>query len=228
MEEDDRPKKKKPHEIGQDLTLLSVEELAERIAVLKDEIARLKGLPPRPTIKPPKPSGMEKATGAKAGTGKRRRRGAKRDGDRVSREVTVAANAPAGSRFKGYETVLVRDLVMAAEVVRYRRQRWVTPTGETIMAPLPAGIIGGWGPNLRRFILACHIQGQVTTERLTALLTGIGDTPPRSAMTASPYSAPEPRSLARRSWRRCAPGTAITSSMTRHWSICAAATSPVR
>jgi uncharacterized small protein (DUF1192 family) len=41
MEEDDRPKKKKPHEIGQDLTLLSVEELAERIAVLKDEIARL-------------------------------------------------------------------------------------------------------------------------------------------------------------------------------------------
>ncbi|MER8474148.1 hypothetical protein NKH23_33315 [Mesorhizobium sp. M1328] len=28
--------------------------------------------------------------------------------------------------------------------------------------------------NLRRFILACHILGQVTTERLTALLTGIG------------------------------------------------------
>ena len=139
---------------------------------LKDEIARLKGLPPRPTIKPPKPSGMEKATGAKAGTGKRRRRGAKRD--RVNREVVIKASAPAGSRFKGYETILVRDLVLAAEVVRYRRERWVTPAGGTIVAPLPAGIIGGWGPNLRRFILACHIQGQVTTERLTALLIGIG------------------------------------------------------
>jgi uncharacterized small protein (DUF1192 family) len=41
FDEDDRPKKKIVHEIGQDLTLLSVRELTERIALLKDEIARL-------------------------------------------------------------------------------------------------------------------------------------------------------------------------------------------
>jgi uncharacterized small protein (DUF1192 family) len=41
VEEDDRPKKKLAHEIGQDVALLSVEELGERIALLKDEIARL-------------------------------------------------------------------------------------------------------------------------------------------------------------------------------------------
>jgi uncharacterized small protein (DUF1192 family) len=41
IEEDDRPKKKIAHEIGQDLTLLSVKELDERVALLKDEIARL-------------------------------------------------------------------------------------------------------------------------------------------------------------------------------------------
>ena len=41
IEEDDRPKKKIAHEIGQDLALLSVEELNERIALLNDEIARL-------------------------------------------------------------------------------------------------------------------------------------------------------------------------------------------
>jgi uncharacterized small protein (DUF1192 family) len=40
-EEDDRRKKKLAHEIGQDLALLSVEELRERIALLNDEIARL-------------------------------------------------------------------------------------------------------------------------------------------------------------------------------------------
>jgi uncharacterized small protein (DUF1192 family) len=39
--EDDRPKKKVAHEIGQDLALLSVGELAERISLLKDEIGRL-------------------------------------------------------------------------------------------------------------------------------------------------------------------------------------------
>jgi uncharacterized small protein (DUF1192 family) len=41
IEDDDRPKKKLIHEIGQDLTLLSVGELTERIALLKEEIARL-------------------------------------------------------------------------------------------------------------------------------------------------------------------------------------------
>ena len=41
IDEDDRPKKKISHELGQDLTLLSVEELRERIELLKTEIARL-------------------------------------------------------------------------------------------------------------------------------------------------------------------------------------------
>ena len=41
MEEDDRPRKKITHEIGQDLSLLSVEELTERIVLLTAEIGRL-------------------------------------------------------------------------------------------------------------------------------------------------------------------------------------------
>jgi uncharacterized small protein (DUF1192 family) len=42
MDEDDRPRKKISHEIGQDLSLLSLEELNERIALLTSEIERLK------------------------------------------------------------------------------------------------------------------------------------------------------------------------------------------
>jgi uncharacterized small protein (DUF1192 family) len=41
MDEDDRPKKKIVHELGQDLALLAVKELEERIALLRQEIARL-------------------------------------------------------------------------------------------------------------------------------------------------------------------------------------------
>jgi uncharacterized small protein (DUF1192 family) len=41
IEDDDRPKKKIAHEIGQDLSLLSVRELDERVGLLKEEIARL-------------------------------------------------------------------------------------------------------------------------------------------------------------------------------------------
>ena len=42
MDEDDRPRKKITHEIGQDLSLLSVEELNERIALLASEADRLR------------------------------------------------------------------------------------------------------------------------------------------------------------------------------------------
>jgi uncharacterized small protein (DUF1192 family) len=40
-DDDDRPKKRVAHEIGQDLTLLSVAELQERIGLMREEIARL-------------------------------------------------------------------------------------------------------------------------------------------------------------------------------------------
>ncbi len=165
-------------------TLVSkVAELAADNAALKaenralrDEVARLKGLPPRP---PSRPSGMEKASGGtgagKGGKRSRRRRGAKRDRDAVTSEVVVKAAPPPGSRFKGYQDILVRELTLTAEVVRYRRERWATPSGETMLAPLPEGIVGGFGPGLRRFLLVAHAQGQVTTERrLAARLAGVG------------------------------------------------------
>jgi uncharacterized small protein (DUF1192 family) len=41
VDPDDLPKKKITHEMGQELALLSVTELTERITLLKDEIARL-------------------------------------------------------------------------------------------------------------------------------------------------------------------------------------------
>jgi uncharacterized small protein (DUF1192 family) len=41
INEEDLPKKKIVHEIGQDLYLISVEDLGERIALLKQEIGRL-------------------------------------------------------------------------------------------------------------------------------------------------------------------------------------------
>ena len=142
---------------------------------LRDEVARLKGLPPRPPLRP---SGMEQATqpgaGGKGETRPKPPRGVKRDRQAITAEIVVKVSVPMGSRFKGYEDILVRDLHVSAEVTRYRRERWLLASGETVLAALPAGIIGGFGPELRRFVLALHAQGQVTTERLVALLNGIG------------------------------------------------------
>lgn len=41
VDPDELPKKKITHELGQELALLSVGELAERVGLLKDEIGRI-------------------------------------------------------------------------------------------------------------------------------------------------------------------------------------------
>jgi hypothetical protein len=65
-------------------------------------------------------------------------------------------------------------LCCRVHAIRYRRERWVTPDGRTIVAPLPEGIKGHFGPDLRRFVLMQYHQGQTTLPRLTALLQSVG------------------------------------------------------
>jgi len=149
-----------------------VSELKQMVAAQRDEIARLKGLKGRPSIKP---SGMEAATEPKAGGKRAKRQGRGKVTPCVTpetKELRVAV--PQGSKFKGYELYRVQDLVLSARVVCYRRERWQTPEGKTILAPLPSGIRGHFGPELRRFVLMQYHQGQVTVERLVMLLQAIG------------------------------------------------------
>ena len=153
--------------------LADVAALKQTVGEQREEIARLKGLKGRPAIKP---SGMEKASEAKppAAKGEKRSGGGKTAKLVIHEERVVAVAVPAGSRSKGHESFVVQDLVLRAQVTRYRRERWLTPDGRTVTAPLPAGVDGHFGPALRRFVLAqCH-QGQVTVARLVEQLRAIG------------------------------------------------------
>src|SRR3954454_3006471 len=148
--------------------LARVAALEEENRRLREENARLKKLPKRPRLAP---GGMDRAAGA------RRRRRTGRGGGRTppateERVLTVAA--PPGSRRKGYQPYTVQDLVLSSRVVRYRRERWVTPDGRELVAPLPPEVAGHFGPGIVRFALMQHVQGQVTVERLLVQLRALG------------------------------------------------------
>ena len=157
--------------------LVRVAALEEENRQLRDENARLKDLPKRPKLAP---GGMDRATGpgrrAARETARRSRR-KPRHGKRtppITEERTLTVAAPPGSRRKGYEPYTVQDLVLSPRVIRYRRERWATPDGREIVAPLPPEVAGHFGPGIVRYILMQHVQGQVTTERLLVQLRALG------------------------------------------------------
>jgi hypothetical protein len=146
--------------------------LKQTVVELREEISRLKGLKGRPNIKP---SGMDKATApAKPTTSEKRPvRGKVMPRVGVEKKVIEAEITP-GSRFKGYEPFLVQDLVISAKATCYQRERWITPDGRPILARLPEGVEGHFGPELRRFVLMQYHQGQSTLPRLLVLLRSVG------------------------------------------------------
>ena len=111
----------------------------------REEIARLKGLKGALEIKA---SGMDKATEpGKSGQARCSAPAAARSAPVLwSRIRVIRTAAPAGSRFKGYETYTVQELVLSVHAVRYRRERWATPDGRTMVALLAQGNHGTLRP----------------------------------------------------------------------------------
>ena len=160
------------------LVLKLLEEAAElrrTVAAQRDEIARLKGGPGRPNIKP---SGMDKATEPRPPppTGSEpRQKGGKTSKLSIHEERTVTVAAPPqGSRFKGYtnfcgagpgDPLARREFPPRALAEAGRRHDDSTSAGRHQRA---------FRPELRRFVLAQYHQGQMTVPRLLAQLRAFG------------------------------------------------------
>lgn len=137
------------------------EQIAEfKITVqeLRDEIGRLKRTPKRPKFRPGRKLPKDKrATNSE----NHHEPPAEVPAKKVKEEVIVSApDVPEGSRFKGYSTYSVQELVVTAKDVTYKLEIWQAPDGSIIRAALPAELQGShFGPDLRSMIFGLYASG---------------------------------------------------------------------
>ena len=148
-----------------------IQQQAEQIQLLKDEIARLKNQPPRPNIKP---SSLEKKKKRRAA---RKKRAGSNKRSKTAQltihktEPIEPENIPPGSEFRSYRDFVVQDILIEPLNTRYRLKVYQTPDGGWLSAKLPAHLNGKhFGPTLIRFILYqhyhCHVTQPILLEQL--------------------------------------------------------------
>jgi hypothetical protein len=77
--------------------------------------------------------------------------------------------------FKGYEDVVVQDLVFRTDNVKFRKEKYYSPsTGKTYLAPLPEGYGGEFGPNLKSLCMLFSYLCNMTEPKIADLLDNMG------------------------------------------------------
>jgi len=161
-----------------DRLLRVIEEQQAEMRAMRDEINRLKGLPPRPTVRPstlnephPDPSHKKRRRGKRPGSAKRQKTVELMIHETIPLPLE---ELPEGTQQNGYEDFVVQDLKIEAHNVCYRRLRYSLPDGASRTAPLPAHVQGHFGPGLRSYVLYQHHQNGVTQPLIHEELLELG------------------------------------------------------
>jgi len=159
-----------------------VEELSaqkEKIGELEAELRRLKKLPKKPKIEASKldeePAGEEKQSSEE----KKKRPGSDKRKKKKDlpideyREVKVEGIGP-GWRFLYYQDYVVQSIMVRRNNICYRREVYLNPEGERVVAKLPWGVEGhDFGEELRRYVIhlynECHVTQPLIYQHLKTL-----------------------------------------------------------
>ena len=142
---------------------------------LRAENNRLRGEQGKPKIKgnKPKPPQSNYSSEQERRKPKPRRKRSKKATIKIHREQTLEVDKstlPEDAEFKGYEDVVVQDIVFRATNVRFRKEKyWAYSTGKTYLAKLPLGYHGQFGPGLKALTLTLYYGGGMSEPKLLDL-----------------------------------------------------------
>jgi hypothetical protein len=78
-------------------------------------------------------------------------------------------------QFKGYQPVIVQDILLSSEVIRFQKEKYYSPgQQQTYLAPLPAGYDGEFGPNTRALALTLSYDSGLSMPKIQALFALAG------------------------------------------------------
>jgi hypothetical protein len=155
-------------------------QLRETVQQLRDEINRLKGEQGKPDIK----AGKKKGEGNDHSSEKERRKpkkwekGRKLDKVKVDRKQILhvdRSKLPADVEFKGYESVVIQELKIETNNVRFLKEKYYSPSAQkTWLAPLPVGYEGEFGPQVRSLVITLYYAANMSEPKIIELLSHIG------------------------------------------------------
>jgi len=155
-------------------------QLREIIQKLRDEINRLKGEQGKPDIKPSKKKGQQTdhSSEKERRRPKRWKKGSKLDKVKIDDEQVLfvdKSKLPDDAEFKGYESVVIQDLKIETNNIRFKKEKYYSPsTGKTWIAPLPTGYEGEFGPHVRSLIMTLYYGSNMSEPKVAEFLSNMG------------------------------------------------------
>ena len=158
-----------------------VRELRVENQRLRDENNRLKGEQAKPNIKGNKTQPSPKADHSSEPERRKkrvRRKKSKKTEVQIDREEVLKVDAkqlPADAKYKGYETVVVEDLQVQTENVRFYKEKYYSASRQkTYLAQLPAGYAGQFGPGIKSMVLTLYFGVGTSEPKIREFLENMG------------------------------------------------------
>lgn len=157
------------------------DDLRERVQQLRDEVNRLKGEQGKPDIKSGKGiGGRDHSSEKERRQPKKRQRRRKNDQIKIDREEELKVDRsllPKDAEFKGYEPVIIQDLVIKTDNVRFLKEKFYSPSmRKTYLAALPAGYKGQFGPGIRSLVITLYYGAEMTEPKIIEFFENVGIT----------------------------------------------------
>ena len=154
------------------------QQLREENQRLRDENNRLKGEQGRPKVPARRPEAAKHSSEAERRVPRGRVKAAKNPTIPIDREETRTVDPeilPPDAEFKGYEDVIVQDVVFRTDNGRFRKAKWYSPRQKrTYLADLPSGDDGQFGPTLKALVWIWYVASHMSELKIAELLHHTG------------------------------------------------------